>query len=46
MEGTESKVEFKDIVKKQWILKQLESIGKLVRFSFKLCNINLLLSLI
>ena len=30
MEGTESKVEFKDIVKKQWILKQLESIGKFV----------------
>jgi len=27
MEGTESKLEFKDIVKKQWILKQLESIG-------------------
>jgi len=27
MEGTESKVEFKHIVKKQWILKQLESIG-------------------
>ena len=30
MEGTESKLEFKDIVKKQWILKQLESIGKFV----------------
>ena len=30
MEGTESKVEFKHIVKKQWILKQLESIGKFV----------------
>ena len=30
MEATESKLEFKDIVKKQWILKQLESIGKFI----------------
>ena len=30
MEATESKLEFKDIVKKQWILKQLESIGQFV----------------
>jgi len=27
MEGSESKLEFKDMVTKQWILKQLESIG-------------------
>ena len=38
MEGTESKVEFKHIVKKQWILKQLESIGKFVLKNYWLRN--------